>query len=209
MTKYAGILPVPRVDVSTVLPVHMIKDPLTWMQSTITPAGHYSLRLVDRKTKKRKPFRLYPVNETSNEVEQAFYNGKDHATMQYASMPHAWNDWNRRHIDVSYPTLVVRYEDLLFDTERTVRALCDCIGGKPKNEIFLEVNADVKFNHAGHSKETTSDFKDAMFRKYSDKVKRFGAFTRDDINFIKGVVDPDLLAYFRYSLEKSNGDGHR
>ena len=55
------------------------------------------------------------------------------------------------HIDVSYPTLVVRYEDLLFDTERTVRSICECAGGTSKGP-FKQLDTSSKADHKGFNK---------------------------------------------------------
>ena len=111
---------VPKTEVSHVLPLHMIKDPLTWMQSTVKQM--YMARMVDSKTRRVKRWKdttLYPVNDTETFIIYA--STKDflvpkrpgpsiprRITRSYESFAHLWNDWNRAHIDVSYPTLVIR-----------------------------------------------------------------------------------------------------
>ena len=51
----------------------------------------------------------------------------------YDSLAHLWSEWNRAYADLAadVPRLVVRYEDLLFDTERTMATICACAGAEP------------------------------------------------------------------------------
>jgi len=134
-----------HVNVTTVLPIHLIKDPLTWMQSTV--AHPYTLRMLHTDTKDRSvklPPTLYPVSKTKNFVGYVNEPKFERTTRDSESLAHLWNDWNRAHMDVSYPTLVVRYEDLLFETERVVRAICGCVGGKQVGTSFAHLEEDSK-----------------------------------------------------------------
>ena len=93
-----------------------------------------------------------------------------------------------------------RYEDLLFDSERVVRTICKCVGGTPKGSTFQQLDTSAKSDHAGFN--NVDDVRQASLRKYSNEAKRWGQYTAADIRFMKDVFDPDLLAYFRYPLEK-------
>lgn len=95
---------------------------------------------------------------------------------------------------------IKRYEDLLFDSERVVQTICKCVGGTPKGSTFQQLNTSAKSTHAGFN--NVDDVRQASLKKYSNEAKRWGRYTAADIRFMKDVFDPDLLAYFRYPLEK-------
>lgn len=207
-------------DVANILPVLIIKDPLTWMQSTDKTRYSLETTVSDTNDKfQRRP--LHPVKDTVNKIiyargaEFALEKGKPkpyyapdekHIVRHYGSMAHAWNDWNREQIDVPYPTLVIRFEDLLFDAERTIRAVCTCAGGTAKLPEFQNVDKNTKSNFPGSnslgSNKDSNNIRGQYKLLYSNETRRWGKYTTDDIRFIKEVVDPKLLAYFRYPLEK-------
>ena len=51
----------------------------------------------------------------------------------------------------SSPRLLVRFEDLLFDSERTIRTACECVGGTPLNTFTQDagVSKDRSLGHYG------------------------------------------------------------
>ena len=207
-------------DVANILPVLIIKDPLTWMQSTDKTRYSLETTVSDTNDKfQRRP--LHPVKDTVNKIIYArgaefvlekgnpkpyYAPDEKHIVRHYGSVAHAWNDWNREQIDVPYPTLVIRFEDLLFDAERTIRAVCTCAGGTAKLPEFQNVDKNTKSNFPGSnslgSNKDSNNIRGQYKLLYSNETRRWGKYTTDDIRFIKEVVDPKLLAYFRYPLEK-------
>ena len=50
----------------------------------------------------------------------------------YTSIVDMWREWNQAYVDVDFPRLMVRYEDLLFNSQETTREVCECAGGTMK-----------------------------------------------------------------------------
>ena len=50
-------------------------------------------------------------------------------TRQYKSLQHMWTSWNEAYLQYTAPRLMVRYEDVLFNQEQTLRQICACVGG--------------------------------------------------------------------------------
>jgi len=84
--------------------------------------------------------------------------------------------------------------------------VCTCAGGTAKLPEFQNVEKNTKSNFPGSnslgSNKDSNNIRGQYKLLYSNETRRWGKYTTDDIRFIKEVVDPKLLAYFRYPLEK-------
>ena len=130
-------------NISEVLPVALVKDPLTWARSMCrTPYA----------AKFRKggccPSPLDPKRQGSGTRNVTVNFKKGFPAERYAHLLGMWNAWYAAYYASSIPRLLVRYEDLLFAPKRTVRAVCECVGGKLKKD-FDSFSEAAKFG-AGH-----------------------------------------------------------
>lgn len=168
-------------NISLVMPVVMIKDPLTWMKSMCRKP--YAARF---KKLERCPS---PVEATSTVV--SFQRDRK---LNYKSLLHLWGQWNRAYIEVKIPHLVVRYEDVLFNPVETVSKICACTGGAMSSS-FKNLSKQAK-SGKGHG-DGGNDRARAL-AMYGDPLKRVEGYSGEDLDFIRKNWDADLVRYFHY-----------
>jgi hypothetical protein len=81
--------------------------------------------------------------------------------------------------------LVVRFEDLLFDSEKTISTVCACVGGKMRPRFTQEeiVSKDKTLGHYGPVNDRAK-----ALRLYSSEKHRFDHYDRDDLELLKAVA---------------------
>jgi hypothetical protein len=89
-----------------------------------------------------------------------------------------------------FPFVMVRFEDILYNQEETVKTACECAGGKLA-DVFQYKDSAAK-RHGG--KEGAFD----VLRKYGDREKRIEGWRKEDLEFLDSVVDQDLMELFEY-----------
>mmetsp|Transcript_29117 Transcript_29117/g.49606 ORF Transcript_29117/g.49606 Transcript_29117/m.49606 type:complete len:207 (-) Transcript_29117:403-1023(-) len=170
---------------ANVLPVVVVRDPITWSASMCRhPYGvrlggncrnSMLLRMVDPVTVPYKP-----QNVT-----------------KYDSILHLWRDWYHDWLGADFPALFVRFEDILFHGEAMVKKVCDCAGGKTRDAFYIrEESAKGEIGpHKGGS-----GLLDAII-KNGNRTKRMDFLRRDeDRGHIQSKVFADLLSKFGYSI---------
>ncbi|KAJ8599404.1 hypothetical protein CTAYLR_009706 [Chrysophaeum taylorii] len=176
-----------RVNVSEVLPVAVVKDPLTWFASMCRM--EYAAKFRHGQAQCCPS----PLNRTQTQVRWR----KERPAQDYASIAHLWSQWNSAYLDYSGPRLVVRYEDLLWRTRETVSRVCVCAGGVPAAPSNFDVISSSAKGGAGHGFADTS--RASATAKYSNETKRY-QFLRDaDLNYLNDHVDARLLDTFGYA----------
>jgi hypothetical protein len=60
-------------------------------------------------------------------------DNKNRTFVNYTSLVDMWNVWYKDWHDVSFPRLMVRFEDLLFHAEDVVSQVCACGGGEDRS----------------------------------------------------------------------------
>ncbi len=127
------------------------------------------------------------------------------ATVRYAefsrkheSILHLWNDYYREYLEVPFPRLIVRIEDLIFHPEEVTTTVCECAGGSMRYDgtFTYIVNSAKKGEHA-HGKERTG-YVDAIIKYGSDKRRYESYKFSSDLEFIKANVDIKLLNLMGY-----------
>eukprot|EP00591_Stephanopyxis_turris_P012396 CAMPEP_0195529574 /NCGR_PEP_ID=MMETSP0794_2-20130614/32172_1 /TAXON_ID=515487 /ORGANISM="Stephanopyxis turris, Strain CCMP 815" /LENGTH=438 /DNA_ID=CAMNT_0040660897 /DNA_START=236 /DNA_END=1552 /DNA_ORIENTATION=- len=121
----------------------------------------------------------------------------------YSSLVGLWNDWYREWNDVTFPRLIIRYEDLLFHPEKVTTQICTCAGGEMKvggankrnspTESFKPVAQGAK-THGGQSGLT------AAIIRYGDLTKRVKGYSDYDLKHASMTLDSELLQKFQYPL---------
>ena len=129
---------VPHTDV---LPVIMVKDPFSWMNSMC----HHPYAASWRHR------RLHCPNLVANsDDEMAGIHGQgdeksigvsikynENNSTRHESLAGLWNDWYSEYYKAPWPRLIVRSEDLLFYPEFVITKACQCAGGKIMFENFI------------------------------------------------------------------------
>ena len=177
------------------LPVIIVKDPFTWMQSF---CRHW-YNSYWTKIHGHCP-NLIPINakeKVLNKFKPTFsvHIHYKHDIIQYDSLVDLWNRWYEDYIiQVDFPRLVIRFEDLLFHIEEITTEVCDCVGGQMEKEFkyIIEPAKKAKYGHRGSS---------GMFEsllKYGNLNTRFKDFTEFDKEYALKNLHPDLMKMFRY-----------
>lgn len=125
-----------KVNYEVFLPIVAIKDPYTWMSSMCRHhySAHwdYSRISCPNLVPKSKANLYHEKNKTNINPVKLIYNANDmqKGTVHYDSLVHLWSDWYNDYLNATYPRLIVRYEDLLFNLEPIINTICKCAGGK-------------------------------------------------------------------------------
>ncbi|GMH55749.1 hypothetical protein TrRE_jg2668 [Triparma retinervis] len=181
------------VSPSDCLPVVMVKDPLTWMNSMCR--NRYAANWDGRAA--RCPSFL---DEEGGQIPvTVVYQPKEEhpgwGQTSYPGLVGMWNAWygEYRSAMEEFPLLVVRYEDALFRAEETVGGVCECAGGRMREGGFREVERPAK----GHG---NTGGKEASRAKYGDEERRVEGYKDEDLRFFDENIDKELLEMLGYRL---------
>ena len=173
----------------TIFPIVVVKDPLSWMKSMCR--NHYEAHFKKLPEHKNLDICPSPVAKTPTTVH---YQPTKHG--QYPSLVHLWRDWYGDYLNVSFPRLIVRFEDLLFDSQNTVATACTCVGGKMRKE-FKQAEAQTKDKTQGH-RGPVNDRSKAL-ALYGDEHQRYANYQPTDLRFIAdALASSPLLDLFHY-----------
>jgi len=173
----------------TIFPIVVIKDPLSWMKSMCR--NHYEAKFKNLPSHKDHKLCPSPVDKTATVVS---YQPTKQA--RYKSIVHLWRDWYEAYLNTTFPRLVVRFEDLLFDTETTVATACHCVGGTMK-KVFTQAEQQTKDITAGHRGPVNDRTK--ALSLYGDERQRYANYKRDDLLFIADTLKhTPLVDLFHY-----------
>ena len=138
------------VEQTDFLPIVMIKDPITWMSSMcrhqyesrwIHSPKHCPNLVPNRYDKRRKPgvgtIELKVKFATKHIGNEPIPDSKNRTFVNYTSLVDMWNLWYKDWHAVSFPRLMVRFEDLLFHAEDVVSQVCACGGGEDRSLLFF------------------------------------------------------------------------
>jgi len=184
-----------NLDQSHFLPALVIKDPYTWMESMCRhkyaatwrqESGHCP-NLVPTTPKEKKM--ISPRDTFEVDVHYHQYNVTHHE-----SMSELYNEWYGNWLDVEYPRLVVRFEDLMFHAEDVVERVCTCAGGTMAPGPFQYVADSAK---KGKAHTGSNGLLNSMV-KYGDVEKRTHAYTPMDLDYAKSSLRSDVLDMFHY-----------
>jgi hypothetical protein len=120
-----------------------------------------------------------------------------------------WNDYYQEYLNVPFPRLIVRFEDLVFHPEEVTRTVCECAGGSMKeNGKFTYIVDSAKKGNVAHGKIKTG-YVEAIIKYGSKKLRyqnyRFSA----DLEYVRDHVDKTLMELMEYppaDPSKVNGE---
>ena len=184
-------------DKHNVFPVVIIRDPYSWLQSMCSHpyatfwrhGKHHCPNLVasegDRKEYKQVP-------KESFEVKIKFDKNMHYKSK---SLVHLWSEWYRQYLEVDYPVLLVRFEDLVFQPVTVLREIADCVDGVLNDKIVYQVKSS-KAHGSG------TDYTKAII-KTADTKARPNNMTAADLAFAQQHLDPELMELFHYHFPTS------
>lgn len=191
-----------------ILPVVTIRHPYTWFGSMCK--NGYTARWDHKKTPKKsdgKP-RNCPNLKYGNSDNSAWnpvtVTYAEERTDHHLSLAHLWNDWYSYYLDLSkrgggddFPFLVVRMEDIVFYPKETIYQVCECAGGKIRDDQPFQLITDsAKKDSPGHD-ASTGTFE--AWVKYSQpNSKEHYGFSEADYKHAMKALDEKLMKSLGY-----------
>lgn len=172
------------VDVNSVLPVVVVKDPFTWMRSMCRM--EYAAKFRHGQAQCCP----HPVMRTKTVVRFR----KERPARNYTSVVDFWREWNEAYERFKHPRLLVRYEDLLFNSQETTKEVCECSGGTMK-PTFDPIAQGAK-GGAGHGYHETGH--NVAAATYSNETLRYAKLTDADVAYVLDHAGP-LRDTFHYA----------
>ena len=226
------------IDNEKILPMVMIRDPYSWLQSMCKRrySAHW-FHVVPKPDTfvSMQPLSYHCPNFIPTEIERTWFNKSKVFVRQYYggdpwmvdnvidkanytlessvipvrvrykvtnefhdSMAHMWRDWYTEYFNATFPRLIVRLEDLVYNPRNVMKEVCECVGGSLAPNLTLLVNSAKKGLGNVHGKIKTG-LLDAMFNHVHGNMT--AGMTRDDVLFANAVLnDSPLVSTFGYRL---------
>lgn len=183
------------INQSSFLPAVVIKDPYTWMTSMCRHRYAASWRHVDEHCPNLVP--ITPQEEeliAPRKTFQVAINYHKHNVTRHDSMAELYNEWYGDWLDVDFPRLIIRFEDLLFHAEQVVERVCKCGGGVMKDGPFEYVQDSAK---KGTAHKGSNGLVKSMLQ-YGNVKKRAEAYSSKDLQYADSTLRSDILDAFHY-----------
>ncbi|KAL3822696.1 hypothetical protein ACHAXA_009578 [Cyclostephanos tholiformis] len=192
------------------LPIVMIKDPITWMASMcrhqyetrwVHRDGHCPNLVPNKYDRRRKPgvgtIELNVKFATKHIGDEPMPDNKNKTFVHYTSLVDMWNVWYRDWHNVSFPRLMVRFEDLLFHAEYVVSQVCACGGGTMTRD-FRYVEGSAKGQGGPHA--GSAGFLASLVTYGNSTLRMTGILTdKNDVEYARMHLDKGLLDLFGYA----------
>ena len=133
-------------------------------------------------------------NETTVKVNIHY---RDTNITHHDSLADLWNTWYGDWIDVDFPRLILRFEDLLFHAEYVLKQVCECAGGQVYN--ISDFKYSVGSAKTGVAHKGSNGLVKSM-AKYSNRTKRLKTFTEKDLSYAIKTLRNDIMDSFAYAI---------
>jgi len=179
---------------TNVLPIVLVRDPYTWMQSMCK--NKYESRWPHND--KMCPNLAKPKLNKDGTPNKVDFKVNYKPTEYFDSLADYWRQWNKEYLEADYPRLIVRFEDIHFHARELIETICQCAGAVPreKDSLFRYVVDSAKWGAAHKSK---SNMISAMVKYGSDR-NRFKGMTESDWLVAKEVYSPELMKLYGYEM---------
>jgi len=183
-----------KTNMTNVLPVVLVRDPYTWMQSMCKHKYESRWPHGDNNC----PNLAKPRLGKDGKPERVELTLKYHPPIKFPSLADYWGRWYREYLEADYPRLIVRFEDIHFHAREVVETICQCAGAVPReeDELFRYVVSSAKWGAAHSSK---SNMVSAMV-KYGSEKNRFKGFKDTDWLIAEEVYTAELMELFGYKM---------
>ena len=183
-----------RFNRSNVLPIVIIKDIFTWLQSMCKSPyeahwkhndGHCP-NLVPNQWDLEQFAALQGHSTVPVRVKFS-----ENQTIHWDSLVGLYNEWYREYYDATFPRLMVRFEDLLFAPEEMLQAIADCVGAELAPNIVYNTKSSKD-----HGSQT--NLVGAMI-KFGSGRGRLHNMTSEDVQYVNDALDKQLRTTFDYT----------
>jgi hypothetical protein len=191
------------IHYSQVLPVVSVRDPMTWMQSMCNQPYSAIFEHAKHLCPNIKPYpddiKAHPRFGKVPYVPVSVIYSNEYI-IKHQSLGHLWNEWHQEYMNVSFPRLIVRMEDIVFQAETVLPQICQCIGGEysPRFVHYAEVsNTNIGIETSG---PITGLIRAVI--KYGNITNRRKGYPPFQLEAAKEVLDPKLMELFGYRYEE-------
>lgn len=181
-------------ELDAVMPVVIVRDPLTWMKSMCR--NPYEAR-IEARQRGRCPS---PVSGTKSHV---IFADILESAQDFESLVHFWSSWHRSYLETTLPRVMLRYEDLIYHAESVVKQLCKCVGGVMADEAFRQQERSAKWG-IGHENAEFTGLADAQERA-ADRKRRLQNYSAEDLRFVRENWLGELARRFHYHHDIEEG----
>jgi hypothetical protein len=219
-----------QVSYHHVLPVVMIRDPYTWMQSMCRqPYGaqyDHSHSSCPNIVPYPSDIQAHPrFQKTKHIPVHVSYDTRIRYKKKYESMAHLWNEWYTEYIEFDdssssnnndnnnnkavtmktpdFPFLVVRMEDILFHADTVLPQICECLGGKINNGGQVKHFAMIANRNQGI--DESGGIRSGLLRSvinYGNITKRRDGYPAFQLVAAKDTLDSKLMNLLEYRYEE-------
>jgi len=184
-----------KVNKTNVMPVVLVRDPYTWMQSMCKHP--YEARW-QHKYSQLCPNLAHDKLLNDGQPDMVSVHLKYKPPAEFKSLAHFWGEYYKQYLEADYPRLIVRFEDIQFHAKELIETVCQCAGAVPRNDdaVFRFVVDSAKWG-AAHKSET--NMISAMIKYGSDK-NRFTGMKESDFLVARKVFTPEIMELFGYEM---------
>lgn len=193
-----------------ILPVVMARHPYSWFGSMCKMRYEAKWDHVTTRKNTEEPNKGCPKLKVGQKPESPWNPvdvkyGEDR-TDHHLSLAHLWNDWLAYYLDIEkrgggddFPLLVVRMEDLVFYPKETIQQVCECAGGKVRDDQPFEMitgSAKAIGNSKGH--DTSTGIFEAWVKYSKPNTKERYGFAEADYTNAAKALDGTLMKSLGY-----------
>lgn len=193
-----------------ILPVVMTRHPYSWFASMCKMRyeakwDHTTTRKGNEGKNKNCP-NLKVGSKPESPWNPVTVTYGENRTDHHLSLAHLWNEWYAYYLDNEkrggtddYPFLVVRMEDLIFYPKETIHQVCECAGGKVRDDQPFEmITGSAKAIGSSKGHDTSTGIFEAWIKYSKPNTKeRYGFAEADYTNAAKGL-DGTLMKSLGY-----------
>lgn len=186
-----------NIQLDAVLPIVLIRHPYDWLKSVCEQP--YAVHWRDRDENRTIVCPWIVAGNGENQTTQSVIVTYGSGNIQYESVAHLWNRWNRGYYDtIAFPRIMVRMEDLIFYPQQVIPQICKCAGGSlihSYNNMKVPLESS-KHNVPGHQQRLSTTYLQAVI-KYGN-VRTWDRFPLRDHIAARAILDAELMETFGY-----------
>jgi len=192
-----------KTNKTNVLPVVLVRDPYSWMQSMCIHA--YESRWPH--SGKKCPNLAERELNADGTAKKVNLKVKYNPVIEFDSLADYWVQWYKEYLEADYPRLIIRFEDIQFHARELVETIAQCAGAEPRNAdaLFRYVVDTAKWGKAHSSKSNMI----SIMAKYGTDKNRFKGFKETDWLVAEEVFTPEIMDLFGYEMPKKLRDKAR
>lgn len=189
--------------IDDVVPIVIIRHPLTWMQSMCT--SPYKAKWKHTKVHcpnlvaNAEDAALFPSALTQGDLVPAVLTAQKQRA--FATLLDLWIEWYAEYLTSNRPRLIVRFEDILVRPDAVVDQVRECLRLEHRQSSFVYVVGPIKWDQKYVKKQSSMV---SAIIKYGNGIDRFRNMTAQDLQVAREKLGEGyglrLSSLFHYFL---------